>query len=593
MANRRVELAWKWAGWSVFSLAAAGGVAWWVARSDTKPVDPGSRDVGGLTDELARALPADAPRLRFADVSAGLGFSPQFVGTRTQQLPEDMGGGLAVADFDGDALLDVLFVGTGAMPGGGPSRLHRNVSSAGKLAFEDVTERAGLPGPLVGMGAAVGDADGDGRLDVLVTHADGVRFLRNEGGMSFSDRTDATGFGGARGWCSAATFGDLDGDGDLDVYVCRYVDYRKVEGRPDLPMYGLKVPYTLNPSSFRPAKNLLFRNRGDGTFEGGEALAEALGVANPTGRSLGAALSDFDQDGLPDIYVANDVSDNAMFRGARAADGARSFLDVSYPSATADHRGAMGLAVADPDGDGDDEIFVTHWIAQENAYYRNMLRDARTGGRAMLFMDDADRVGLGAVALDYVGWACDFADFDLDGRPDLFAANGSTLEIQSDRARLAPQRPLVFWNAGPERGWFEAGAAWGDCWTAKRSLRGGAAADLDRDGDVDLVLGALDGAPLVLACVSPPAGRALRVELRDRGMNRFGIGARVTVTAGGSSRSREMRSSPGYASGGPPELVFGFGKAQGDVRVEVRWPDGATTSHAAPEGSGVLVVERP
>jgi enediyne biosynthesis protein E4 len=593
--NRRVALAWKWAIWSLAATGAAVAVAMWVARADRKPVDPGSRDVAGLTDDLARKLPPDVPRLRFVDVAPRLGLPSQFRGVRTHQLPEDMGGGVAVADFDGDGRPDVLLVGSGALPEGGPSYLLRNEPPAdgAPFALRDVTKESGLPGALPGMGATVADVDADGRLDVLLTYFGGVKLLHNEGAMRFADWTERAGLAVADGWCTGASFGDADGDGDLDLYVGRYVAYERAEGRPDLAMYGMKVPYTLNPSSFRPATNLFFRNRGDGTFEGGESLAKELGIDDPRGRSLSTVFGDFDLDGLPDLYVANDVSDNAMFQGAVLPDGTRGFKDVSCPSNTADYRGAMGLAVADGDNDGDDEIFITHWLAQENAYYRNLAVDTRTGGRRMLFMDEADRFGLGAVALDFVGWATDFADFDLDGRLDLFAANGSTIEDQRDRALLQKQRTLTFWSGGESRGWFETAAVWGDDLMRPRSLRGGAAADLDGDGDLDLVLGAIDGPPEVLLCEGAPRHRPLAVELRASAPNTFGIGARVTVACGGREQSREMRSSPGYISGGPPVLTFGLGDADGAATVRVHWPDGSTSEHTVPASERRVVVRKP
>ncbi len=583
--NRRTVLALRWTAWSLATLGVTTGATLWIARADRKPVDPGSRDVAGLTDALARSLPADCPRLTFTDHAERLGLRPQFAGTRTHQLPEDMGGGVAVADFDGDGDLDVLFVGTGAMPEGGPSSLWRNDTApggaGGALALADVTDSAGLGGPLMGMGAAVADVDGDGDLDVLLTHLAGVRLLRNDGGLRFVDVTAENGLAGADGWCAGAAFGDADGDGDLDLYVGRYVAYRKVEGRADLAMYGMQVPYTLNPSSFPPLANLYFRNRGDGTFEGGEELAKSMGIDNPRGRSLSVVFADLDRDGMADLYVANDVSDNALYRGVVGPEGARGFQDWSYQSATADYRGAMGIAVGDTEGDGDDDLFITHWLAQENAHYRNLAVDPKRKAPVLMFTDDADRVGLGAVALDFVGWGTDYVDFDLDGRADLFVANGSTIEDPQERTRLVPQRPLVFWNAGEPRGFFETGTSWDGDLARPRGLRGAAAADLDRDGDADLVLGALEGRPAVLVNDGPPRSRSLTVRLRAPAPNTFAIGARVTVTCGEFTLSRELRSAPSYLSAGPPELLFGLGSALGPATVEVRWPDGARSTVAA------------
>ena len=594
--KRRTVLVWRWTLASIASVGLAWAGAAWLAREDTRAVLAGDRSTAGLTDELARSLPADCPRLSFREVGADLGLPAQFRGARTRLMPEDTGGGIALCDLDGDGDADLLLVGTGSMPDGGPSYLLRNDTPAGgALAFTDVTDvngGAGLPSlssPLVGKGVAVADVDADGDLDVLITHFRGVRLLRNDGELRFTDVTDSAGFADTPGWCSGAAFGDADGDGDLDLYVCRYVDFEPVAGLEENLQYGAMIPYTLNPSSFRPQTNLFFRNDGTGVFEGGEQAAKELGIEDRRGRSLGVIWADLDQDGMPDLYVANDVSDNVLFRGRTDADGNRGFEDRSHATATADYRGAMGLAVADADADGDDEIFVTHWTAQENGFYRNLLHDARGPGGALVFMDEADRVGLGAVALDFVGWATDFVDLDLDGRADLFVANGATLEVADDRSKLRAERPLLFWNGG-EEGYFDVRDAWGEAMLRPRVLRGGAAADLDGDHDLDIVMGALDGPPAVFVNDGPVSGRALAVRLRSGGPNTFGVGARVTVTCGALTLSREMRSSPAYLSAGPLVLHFGLGGVGGPATVHVRWPDGEESEQTvAPELSDVLV----
>ncbi len=590
--NRRQTLVLQWTGWSLVATLVALGLAMWSGRRDDREIAPGERDVAGLTDKLARDVPDDLPSLRFVDHAARLALQPQFVGVRTQRLPEDMGGGLALADLDGDGDLDLLLVGTGTFPDGGPHRLLRNDTPAGgALALTDVTADSGLPGPLMGNAACVADTDADGDLDVLLTHLDGLVHLRNDGGLHFTDTTAESGLANAEGWCAGAAFGDVDADGDLDLYVCRYVAFRDEPGAATAKQYGLQIPYSLNPSSFSPLANLLYLGDGAGTFTGGVDLAFERGVANDVGRSLGAVFADFDLDGLDELYVANDVSDNVLFSATTDGDGVRQFADVSHRSATADYRGAMGLTVRDVDGDGDDDFFVTHWIAQENGFYRNLWFDERGAGGNLLFIDHADRLGLGALALDFVGWSTEFADLDLDGRPDLVVANGSTLEERADRANLVGERPLFFWNGGAT-GFFDAGLAWGSVVDLPRVHRGGAVGDLDGDGDLDVVLGSLAGPPSVLINDGPPRGASLFVSLRGPARNTFAVGARVTVRCGESTQSAEMRSAPGYCSSGPLALCFGLGTETDEVLVTVRWPDGVETEQRVPAGDTRVEVRR-
>jgi hypothetical protein len=564
--------------------ALLGGAAWLFAPRTSPPrPNPPAETILPLSD--------DAPRLSFVDAAPRLRLPAQFRGPRSRQLPEDMGGGVAVADFDNDGRQDVLLVGGGTLPAGGPSILLRNETPApgAPLVLTDVTAASGLPGALPGQGAAVADIDDDGRLDLLLTYYGGVKLLRNEGAMRFRDVTAESGLAGADGWCSGAAFGDADGDGDLDLYVGRYVTFDHVEGRTQNTAQGL--PYELDPASFPPTPNLFFRAVGPGRFEGGADLAKELGIDDPKGRTLAVVFGDFDRDGLQDLYLANDVSENRMYKGV-LKDGRRALEDVSYQSATADPRGSMGLAVGDADTDGDDEVFVTNWRAQSNGWYRNV-STARAGESRLLFVDAADRVGVAGAAWDKVGWAADFLDLDLDGRLDLVSANGSTFEFDDDATRLVPQRTFAYWNAGDGRGFVEARTGWGAVWDEPRNLRGGAFADLDGDGDADLVHGALEGPPQVLINEGAPRGRPLWLELRQSAPNVFAVGGRVSVDCGRRRLSGEVRSRPSYLSASAPEVLFGLGEETGAATISVRWPDGTTSQASAGAGEVRVVVRKP
>ncbi|MCK6480772.1 MAG: CRTAC1 family protein [Planctomycetes bacterium] len=580
---RRTALLLRWTAVSGVVAAAALLLALRSAAPGGRAVVAGDLSVEGLTDVQRRGLPPDLPRIRLREAGreAGLLRAP-FAGRRTRALPEDMGTGVALADFDGDGDLDLLLAGSGPLGEGGPCLLYRN---DGGLRFADVSAAALPAVRLVGMGAAAADADGDGDVDAFVSGFGDSLFLRNRGDGTFEDGTDAAGLR-APGFGASAAWADLDGDGDLDLYLCRYVEYRDDDGlrAAASSQYGLRIPAALNPSTFPPAPNLCFRNRGDGTFE---EVAGAWGIANPAGRSLGVAAADLDDDGLPEVYVANDVSDNALFRNL----GGGRFEDASYPSCTADYRGAMGIAVEDLDGDALPEILVTHWLAQENALYHNLTALAAGGrGPSLFFTDAAEPLGLGSPSLDGVKWGAVFSDLEGDGAPDLLVACGSTFEEAADPSRLRPEPPLLFWNGGARRGFFECVRAAGEEAARPRVARGLAAGDLDGDGDEDFVATVHGEPPLLLVNETPAAGPRITVRPRGRGGNTRGIGARVAVTAAGRTRVRRVGASPSYLSTSSTDLVFGLGGDGPPERVEVRFPSGAVRILERP-GEGLVTVE--
>jgi tetratricopeptide (TPR) repeat protein len=446
------------------------------------------------------------------------------------------------------------------------------------------------------MGAAWGDYDGDGRLDLFVTRYGTNLLFRNRGDGGFEDMTRATGTGSLEGFWTGASWADYDRDGDLDLYVCGYVQYRfdaALQGRTSL-QYQAQVPFTLNPSTYGPERNLMYRNEG-GRFR---EVARQAGVDNPTGRSLSAAWADFDLDGWPDLYVANDVSDNAMYHNR----GDGTFRDVSHSAWVADYRGAMGLAIGDWDDDGDFDIYITHWMAQENALYENQKgKVASSGAEPMHFVDAADQRGLGQIALDFVGWGTEFLDYDNDGRLDLLVVNGSTFQREDDPSLLVPMRNQLFWNAGRERGFFEVGAISGSPWAAENVGRGAAVADYDQDGDLDAVVAVNGGPARLLRNDGGDANGFLRLVLRGRRPARggahatstFATGAIARVTAGSVTRMQMVGSGPSYLGSSPPgELHFGLGGAGTVERLEVTWPSGRVQAFEnLPARSVVTLVE--
>ncbi|MBI4161785.1 MAG: VCBS repeat-containing protein, partial [Acidobacteria bacterium] len=478
-------------------------------------------------------------------VEAGLGHFRTFSGPRSSQLPEDMGSGAAWGDYDNDGDEDLFLVSAGGsliLPPQerAPSVLYENLGDGTFRRVEDFPDTR-----IIGMGAAWADYDGDGWLDLAVTGYRSLILYRNDAGRFVRNE----GFPEPDGFWAGASWGDYDADGDPDLYVCGYVQY--VENAADRAraslQYGRSVPFTLNPVSFRPERNLLFRNDGKGRFR--EVAAE-LGVANPEGRSLSAIWIDLDQDGRLDLYVANDISDNAFYRNL----GGR-FEDISHPAWVADYRGAMGLAAGDWNRDGDDDLFITHWLAQENALYDSLLADRRSSPSAppgdpggtpgaatapppevpVRFIDVADQRGLGQIALPMVGWGTEFADFDADGWLDLVVANGNTLEDDADPPGLQPQASFLFWNARGE--YFHDLAPLDEGLARPVVARGLSVADYDGDGDLD-ILRVLHGEGAQLLRNDMQAGNWLKVRLRRSHPSRprarsEGEGAAVAVRADG------------------------------------------------------------
>ncbi|HET8668728.1 MAG TPA: VCBS repeat-containing protein, partial [Terriglobales bacterium] len=431
------------------------------------------------------SLPPGAPEPLLTDVTktAGFGSFRQFQGPRSSQLPEDMGSGVAWGDFDNDGFDDLFVVSGGGsldLPDSelAPSVLYRNL---GDGRFEKVK---GFPELRIrGMGAAWGDFDNDGRLDLAVTSYDRIYLFHNNGDGTFTDVSHKTGLDRYRGFWSGASWGDYNRDGYLDLYVCGYVKYKREEqnATASSTQFGLEVPFTLNPASFEPERNLLFRNNGNGTFT---EVARELGVDNPDGRSLSALWHDFDGDGWPDLYVANDISENKLYLNRHGK-----FVDAGRSAWVEEYRGSMGLAAGDFDRDGDDDLFISHWIAQGYALYQSLLSEQKgmANGSELHFTDVAANMGIGQPSLQKIGWGTSFVDIDSDGWPDLLVANGSTFEQKEIVPRkLEPMPSFLFWNA--QGNFFYDLAPWNRSFSQPHVSRGLAVADYNNDGAMDVAI---------------------------------------------------------------------------------------------------------
>jgi hypothetical protein len=535
--------------------------------------------IEGLTADLARFLPEDFPRISFADVTdeAGINFL-HFSGIRTSQLPEDMGSGAAWGDYDRDGWIDLFVVNEVGPLTLSVAEIERSSAHCflyhnnGDGTFSEVSAKAGVDYHGWGMAAAWGDYNNDGWLDLFVSCYGKNVFYRNNGDGTFTDISRQSGLGGHEGFWTGASWADFNRDGLLDLYVCGYVRYSQQSTQATSLQYAIEVPASINPSSFQPERNLLYRNKGNGSFS---EIAERAGVADPDGRSLSAAWSDFDEDGWPDLYVANDVSDNVLFRNQ----GNGSFEEISHSAWVADYRGAMGLAVGDWDGDTDMDIFVTHWIAQENALYNNMrseFAELKTPPPAAVnFVDEADRYGLGQIALDHIGWGTSFFDYNNDGRLDLFVVNGSTLQLKKRPWLLIPMTSQLFWNREANEGFYDVSAVSGEAFRHEYVGRGAAFGDYDNDGDVDIFVVNNGGPGVLLRNEGGNQNSWLKLDLEGVQSNRLAIGTRVRVVAGTTVQVRQVGAQSSYCSQNSTVEHFGLRSYSEVDTIEILWPSGS------------------
>ena len=530
-----------------------------------------SRVVDRLVDP-GRNLPSEAPEPRFTDVTkaAGLASFRQFQGARTSQLPEDMGSGVAWGDFDNDGLDDLFVVSGGGsldLPASqlAPSVLYHNL---GDGRFEKVQDFPDLR--IHGMGAAWGDYNNDGWLDLVVTGYDTIILFRNHHGHLVRDKS----FPSPKGFWTGVSWGDYNRDGYLDLYVCGYVKYKPGErdASANSTQFGLEVPFTLNPASYEPERNLLFRNNGNGTFT---EVAQQLGVANPDGRSLSALWHDFDGDGWPDLYVANDISENKLYLNHHGT-----FVDAGRSARVEEYRGSMGLAAGDFDRDGDDDLFISHWIAQGFALYQSLLSEQKgmPNGSELHFTDVAANMGIGQPSLQKIGWGASFVDFDSDGWPDLVVANGSTFEQkETSPPQLTPMPSFLFWNA--QGSFFYDLAPWNRSLSQPHVSRGLAVADFNDDGAMDIAI-VDQGEGVRLLRNDIPQGNWAEFRLHSRvpptgAQLGFGDGATVIAWVVGVPLRRTVGSSS-YLSQDSHRVHIGLGAAPKIDRLEVHWLRGRT-----------------
>ncbi len=513
----------------------------------------------------------ETARIRFTRLPASS--LPRFVHfnghRRASLLPEDNGSGCAWGDYDGDGDDDLylcnvngpLLMRPGARRRSPGSRLWRN---DGNGRFTDVTEQCGLGDSRMDMAALFADFDNDGDADLLVTSLSGVRLFRNDAGH-YSDVTRESRLSGVVGYCLGAAWGDYDRDGRLDLYICRYVDFPLDKARNRALVAGRPAPMT-TPGDYPPLSNRLLHQQADGTFRDVTLPSK---TASSQGRSMQAIWCDFNNDGWLDLYVANDQSLDSLFRN----NGDGTFEDIGLVAGVFDPRGGMGVAVIDFQSDGDQDLLVTHWVSEDPAFYVNELID-----RACFFEDRTTFHGLRKPDPALVGWGVEFEDFDNDGDRDLLIVYGSTIEDELTldvlkNPKMLPQRTQIYQRR--EKSWHALGVRAGSYFGEAYVGRGAALADFDGDGRSDIAINNHGAPPAILRNVSQGANHWLAVKLVGRHCNRDAANARVTVAReNGIRQMRELFIGSSYLSGHTKTLHFGLGSRKSAVNVQVKWPCG-------------------
>ena len=512
---------------------------------------------------LALAGAAGECPARFVDVAspAGLAFVHERGATREHHLPETMGSGLAWLDYDNDGWMDLYVVQSGPFPPSGSAkaqdRLYRNNHDG---TFTDVTEKAGLRDTAYGMGATAADYDNDGWVDLLVTNWGGVILYRNNGNGTFTDVTAKVGLQSATGFLTTAAWGDVDGDGRLDLFLARYVDDSKESklfcGDPE----SGERQYC-PPSMYPGTAPLLYKNGRDGVFRD---ITREAGLGDAVGKGLGAVFVDVDLDGRLDLYVANDETINFLFHNL----GGGRFEDISVISGTGfdplgNPQGGMGTDAGDLDGDGRPDLVVANFEAETNEYYHNL--------GSGVFEDLSISSGFGPPAVNFVGFGLNLIDVENDGDLDAFIANGHTFEKPRRQGTTYAQKMQLMWNDGA--GHFQERAC-GPAFERAFVGRGSAVADYDNDGDLDIAV-SNSGGPLQLLRNDGTHGNWVGVQLIGRKSNRQGIGARlVAETPAGKKLTRFVQAGNSYLSSSDPRVLFGLGAEKSIQKLTIYWPSG-------------------
>lgn len=585
----------------VVLLCAIVGAVLWLNR---KPA-PGPVQVTQLNRPVAPARAADqTPAVRFTDITtdAGIAFNRVNGAEGDKLLPETMGGGTAFFDYDGDGDADLLLINGAPWPWSKnpptPRPTHALYQNDGSGHFKDVTRGSGLDVSSQGMGVACGDFDNDGKVDVFITNVGSNQLFRNLGDGKFQDVTATAGVAGSpTEWSTGAAFLDIDHDGDLDLFVANYVRWTRE--------LDFEVGYTLDgknraygpPMNFQGTFPYLYRNDGQGRFTDISAAA-GVQIKNPntsvpSAKSLGVAPADINHDGWIDLVVANDTVQNFAFTNRHDA----TFAEAGFPLGVAfdtigNARGAMGIDIARHRNDDAVAVAIGNFANEMTALYVSQ-------GKSGSFADEAIAEGIGPASRLQLKFGVVFLDYDLDGWLDLLTANGHLEEdiskIQQSQHYRQPAQ--LFWNAGAT----PAGGGFVEV-TADRSGtdlfkpivgRGSAVADIDLDGDLDVLLVQAHGAPLLLRNDQKLGHHWVRFRLQGTANNRDAIGAWIDLKAGGITQSRQVMPTRSYLSQSELAVSFGLGTASAIESIEIQWPNGKRQSLPGVKPDTTLVIVEP
>jgi hypothetical protein len=523
------------------------------------------------------------PRVTFTDVtaSAGITFTHVSGAFGRKYLPETMGSGGALVDLDNDGWLDIVLVNSTTWPGqavskGARTAIYRN---RGNGTFADVTASSGIAAGTYGLGVAAADHDNDGFVDLYFTNLGPNRLYRNNGNATFTDVT-AKARVGDPGFSAGAAFLDYDRDGRLDLYVANYVEW-SIAKDVHCSLDGRSKSYC-TPELYTGQSGTLYRNAGNGTFAD---VTKKAGLHDPSSKALGVALIDFDADGHVDLFVSNDTQPNRLYRNK----GDGTFADVALRAGVAVSdagaaRAGMGVDAADYDGSGRQSLVIGNFSHESMSLYRNE--------GSGLFIDEASSSSIAQATALTLTFSAFFFDYDLDGRPDILAANGHVADdIERVQPRVKYAQPLHLFRNIDGRKFRDVAPSAGPAMTKAIVGRGAAHGDYDNDGDLDLLVTENNGPARLLRNDGGNSNRWIRVRLEGTRSNRSAIGAMVSLVTDRGTRTAMVKTGSSYLSQSELVVTFGLGASQKPTALHVKWPSGVVDKVASPAVNRLVVVK--